>query len=226
MNEVQLGKLAAAKAAVEKIQYGMSIGLGSGSTTAFFIKELGVRCREGLSVTAVASSMQSMELALEASVPLLDVNSFVHLDLAIDGADEVDLQKRMIKGGGGALLREKIIAGMSNKMIVIVDSNKVVSSLGKFPIAVEIVQFGYRIIIHQLQELGYFGVLRMNAVGKTLVTENGNYIYDITLSRPLYDPEEEERKIKSITGVVETGLFLNFATEVLVGYSDGHTESF
>ncbi len=217
-------KEAAAIAAAELIEEGKIIGLGTGSTASRFIHHLGERCRQGLKIQAVASSRQSEQQAIVEGIPLLDANAVTSLDLDVDGADEIDGDKRMIKGGGGALLREKIVAKMSREMIVIVDQHKVVEKLGKFPLAVEIVPFAYQSTLHHLQGLGYQGSLRTAPKKELFITENGNYIYDIHFPHLIDKPDEEQLKIRSIPGVVETGLFLHLACRVIVGYDDGHAE--
>lgn len=219
-------KKAAGFAAADLIEEGMVVGLGTGSTATFFISRLGERCREGLSITAVATSLQSLEQAKAEGIPLVDIDSLVSIDLAADGADEIDPQKRMIKGGGGALFREKIIAGMSKELIVVVDESKLVDHLGKFPLAVEISPFAFRATLAKLEEKGYPGTLRMNTNEETFVSENGNYIVDITLSNPCMNPERDDECIQGIPGVIDTGFFFNMAGRVIVGFSDGHIEIF
>lgn len=217
------GKETAAHAAADLIQSGMVIGLGSGSTASLFIHYLGARCREGLKIQAVATSKESEQIALAEKIPLLDSNAVLFLDLDVDGADEVDPSKRLIKGGGGALLREKIVARMSREMIVIVDEHKLVQKLGKFPLAVEVSLFGCNSIINHITALGYFGKLRKSG-NEPFVTENHNYIFDIHFEELIDNPEELEHQLRTIPGVIETGLFLHMAGRVIVGYEDGHTE--
>ncbi|MCE5316474.1 MAG: ribose-5-phosphate isomerase RpiA [Parachlamydia sp.] len=216
-------KMAAARAAAELILPGMRVGLGSGSTAALFIEALGSRCREGLSIEAISSSEASLELARQVQIPLADPESITTLDMTIDGADEIDPEKRMIKGGGGALLREKIIAKMSREMVVIADSSKCVKALGAFPLAVEITPFCYQATLAHLSQLGYKGAMRKEKEN-LYVTDNGNYIFDIRLSYPCRAPEEDHRKIHSVPGVVETGFFIDLAGRVIIGYQDGRVE--
>lgn len=219
-----IAKDAAGKAASDLIEEGMVIGLGTGSTAAYFISHLGKRCREGLEISAVATSLSSLELAKREGIPIIDINNLVSIDLAIDGADEIDPQKRMIKGGGGALFREKIVAGISREMIVIVDENKLVDHLGKFPLAVEIYPFAYRATLAILEERGYPGLLRKEKSGEIFTSENGNYIVDIQVPFPCLTPEKEDEHIQSIPGVLETGFFFNMAGRIIVGFADGHVE--
>lgn len=220
---LQSAKKAAASAAVELILPGMSIGLGTGSTAALFIEALGIRCREGLRVQAIASSKVSLKLAQQSRIPLLDPDNVTALDLVVDGADEIDPLKRMIKGGGGALLREKIVASMCREMIVIADSSKLVGSLGAFPLPVEVAPFAFRATLARLAQLGYQGEMRKEK-SSLYLTDNGNYIYDIRLLSPCQNPEEDNRRIRSIPGVLETGFFLNLAGRVIIGFPDGSVE--
>ncbi len=220
----QLAKKAAASAAADLVRPGMRLGLGTGSTAALFIEALGERCRTGLSIQALASSKASQELALSYQIPLLDVNQIIALDLTVDGADEIDPQKRMIKGGGGALLREKIVASMSQEMLIIVDSSKRVQALGAFPLPVEVLPFAFHATVGHLNMLGYKGAMRLAPNGSLYKTDNGNYICDLKLTFPCHSPEEEERKIRSVPGVLGTGFFLNLAGRVITGYPDGKVE--
>jgi ribose 5-phosphate isomerase A len=216
-------KALAGQKAAEFVLPGMQIGLGTGSTAFYFIERLGLRCSEGLQIQAFTTSERSTLQAREAKIPLGDINEITALDLTVDGADEIDPHKRMVKGGGGALLREKIVASMSREMIIVVDESKLVKHLGAFPLPVELVPFAYRRTIFRLNSLGYHGVLRQSK--QTLyLTDNGNYIYDIQLGYPCLDPEKEHEKIRSIPGVVETGFFFNLAGRVLIGRENGIVE--
>lgn len=216
-------KEAAGKKAAELIENGMTVGLGTGSTASHFIRALGARCREGLSIQAVATSVDSENLAKQMGIPLTNLHDLTSIDIDVDGADEIDPKKRMIKGGGGALFREKIIAGMSKEMIVIVDPSKQVDAFGKFPLPVEISPFAYKATLHHLHSFGYQGTMRKNSENQHFVTDNGNYIYDIQLSYPCTKPEEVERQISGIPGVIETGFFLGMAGRVIIGQENGQT---
>lgn len=221
---LKTAKQAAAIAAAELVLPGMRIGLGTGSTANLFIEALSARCKEGLSIQAIASSKGALQLAQKCGIPLMDADEVATLDLTVDGADEIDPQKRMIKGGGGALLREKIVASMSQEMIVIVDSTKQVAALGAFPLPVEVVPFAFRATLAHLAERGFQGTMRNQSNGSLYVTDNGNYIYDVRLPYPCQNPEEEHRRIRAIPGVVETGFFLGLAGRIVVGYPDGSIE--
>lgn len=217
-------KQAAGEAAIDFVKPDMVIGLGTGSTTYWFIKSLIVKCREGFKIKAVASSKGSFQIAAEGNIPLIDIESVTSVDLTVDGADEIDSQKRMIKGGGGALLREKIIATMSKEMIVVVDEKKVVSNLGRFPLPVEILPFAHHATLAHIKTLGHQPVLRKTADGQVYITDNGNYICDVHFSQVRQSPEIDQEKIRKIPGVLETGFFFQLAKKVIVGYDDGHVE--
>ncbi|HEV8051531.1 MAG TPA: ribose 5-phosphate isomerase A, partial [Parachlamydiaceae bacterium] len=179
-NDVQKAKQAAGNAAAALIQSGMLVGLGTGSTAVFFIDSLIERCKkESLKVTVFPSSERSAKQALAGGIPLCDENQVTSLDVTVDGADEIDNKKRMIKGGGGALLREKIIASMSKEMIVIVDPTKVVKELGGCPLPVEVVPFAHHATLYKVRNEGFDGALRLKQDGNLFVTDNGNYIIDI-----------------------------------------------
>ena len=215
-------KRVAAKAALEYIQNGMLVGLGTGSTTTIFISDLIEKCKTtNLDITVFATSTRTYDQAKAGGLKLGDINKMITLDITVDGADEVDSQKRMIKGGGGALLREKIIASISREMVVIVDDDKVVDHFGKFLLPVEILPFAHLAILHQITQLGLKPVLRLNASGEIYITDNGNYIADISLDKSDLLPEEIEVILKSIPGVLETGFFFNMAGKVIIGYADG-----
>lgn len=219
-----IAKEAAGKAAAELVEDGMLVGLGTGSTAAYFIKHLGIRCRNGLAINAVATSLMTSELAAKNGIPLIDIDSIARLDITVDGADEFDSRLRLIKGGGGALFREKIVAFMSHQMIVIADISKKVKHFGSFPLPVEIGRFAYAATLHHLKELGFEASLRASKEGGLYVTDNGNMIVDIKLKNPCMNPEKEDKKIKSIPGVIETGFFFDLADRVLIGFPDGHIE--
>lgn len=216
----QAKKMVGEKAAT-LVESGMCVGLGTGSTALFFIQALAKRCQEGLQIKAVASSEHSFALAQKAGIPLIDISSLSTVDLTVDGADEIDTQKQMIKGGGGALLREKILASMSREMVVIVDETKVVPRLGVHKIPVEIIPFGYLATFRQLQGIGFEGVLRRSPQNTPYVTDNGNYIYDIQCTPETLSPLSAHALMIEIPGVVETGLFFNLAGRVFVGHANG-----
>ena len=221
MNNMIEAKKAVGMAAAEMVQSGMVVGLGTGSTSSYFINSLIIKCKEGLQIKAVATSDASEHLAKEGGIPFANIDELTSLDICFDGADEIDPKKRMIKGGGGALLREKIVATMSKQMIVLVDESKCVQTLGKFPLPVEIVQFGYNSTIYQINSLGYKGNIRKKKDGSLYMTDSGNYIYDIQLESNHLDPEIIHQSLINIPGVIETGFFLNLASLVLIGKANG-----
>ena len=201
------------KAAVDYVKDGMVVGLGTGSTVYYTILKIGEMIKQGMKVQGVATSVQTEKLAEEQGIPLLTLDEVDSIDVAIDGADEIDHYFYAIKGGGGALLREKIIAKASNKFIVVADSKKVVQKLGSFPLPVEVVPFGLRKTESYIQRFGCQTVLRMK--GDTpYVTDNGNYIIDCTFD-VIADPKQLEKDLNNITGVVENGLFIDMVKDVI-----------
>lgn len=207
--------------AAEFVKEGMLIGLGTGSTSHFFIERLIQRHKEGLRFQAVASSERSFEEAKKGGLFLLDPDQVSFLDLTVDGADEIDRQKRMIKGGGGALVREKIIASMSREMIVIIDETKIVDSLGKCKLPIEVIPFGKNATMRHIERAGYTGSFRQTPEGRLFITDNGNVIVDIHLPFPCDVPEKHHETLICIPGVVDTGFFFNLAGKVITGFNDG-----
>ncbi len=205
------------------VENGMIVGLGTGTTAACFIQSLAERNRlERLNITCVATSIESEGLALSLGLRTVSIDSVSEIDVTFDGADEVDEKKRLIKGAGGALLREKILANSSGELVVMVDEQKLVTNLGKAKLPVEVTPFGHRFTKANLVSLGYTKIdLRLNADGSPFVTDNHNFIYDIYFSKLLKDPEKEEEKIRKIPGVIETGFFFDMAGPVIVGKADG-----
>lgn len=219
----QNSKQAVGYAAAQLIADGMIVGLGTGTTAHYFIQSLIERCQAGLKISVTATSKKSEETARKGGLKLIDVNSISAFDIVVDGADEIDSEKRMIKGGGGALLREKIIASSAKEMIVVVDENKIVKKLGKFPLAIEMTPFGYALTIRKLEKLGYKGELRMDK-NSPFVTDNGNYVYDIHFDRLLDNPEREEQVIRNVPGIIDTGFFFKMAGRVIVGFPNGNVK--
>jgi len=216
---VNAKKLAAEKA-VDLVKSGMTIGLGTGSTALYAIELIGKMMKEGLFIHAVASSAASEEIARKAGITISSFSEINSPDLYIDGADEVDRNFNLVKGGGGALLREKILAYHSKKFIVIVDESKLVNQLGKFPLPVEITRFAFEFTCESLEELGCRVSIRSKE-GKEFITDNGNLIADCSFDK-IADPEELNARLKKIPGVVETGLFpKDMVNTVVVGYESG-----
>ncbi len=209
--------------ALEFIKEGMVVGLGTGTTAGFFIKHLIEKYQQGLQITAVATSIVSEKMAKEGGIPMLDIDTITSIDVTVDGADEVDPKKRLIKGAGGALMREKIIANMSKQMVVITDETKLVEKLGSHPLPVEVIPFGLTAIKKQIEELGYKATWRINKDSSFYLTDNHNRILDLTLT-PINEPEKLNTQLLSIPGVVDTGFFFNLASSIIIGKSDGSVE--
>jgi ribose 5-phosphate isomerase A len=213
-----------AKRAVEFVEDGMAVGLGTGTTATMFIRELADRVQKGLKIRCVASSDASHELGLSLGIDVTTLEELPALDLYIDGADEVGPGLALIKGGGGALLREKIVASAAKEFLVVADSTKLVERLGKFPLPVEVVKMAMPVVEPKLAGLGLNPKLRRPRKGEgPYLTDEGNYILDCACGE-IDDPEVLAAEIRGIVGVVEHGLFLGMATLALVAGEDGVTE--
>jgi ribose 5-phosphate isomerase A len=218
-------KRAAGRAAADLIKHDMIVGLGTGSTANYFIEALASRVMQGLHLKAVvSSSKRSHDLAKSLALPVQDINDVPFVDITVDGADEIDPLKRMIKGGGGAHVREKILAANSHEMIVIIDETKRVPKVGIGKLPVEILFFGSPATRNTLEKMGYFGKWRLNRDGSLFITENTNLIYDVAFETPPAYPEQVNEEIIHIPGVIDTGFFFNMAGRVIVGFPDGHFE--
>jgi ribose 5-phosphate isomerase A len=220
----EIEKQLAAKEAVKLVKNGMIIGLGSGSTSKCFIEELIQKVqKEGLQIKCIATSNFSKNLA-EKHIPFIDDNLEIPIDITFDGADKIDLKTfHLIKGGGGALLREKLVAKNSRQNVILVDQSKISTPLYGFPLPVEIVKFGYRSTIKRIEKLGYRGSIRIKD-GSYALTDNGNYTYDIDLMEPIENAPKTHLELKQLLGVVETGLFLDTATKAIIAYPGGKIE--
>lgn len=217
-------KEAVGRAAAHYVRDGMTIGIGTGSTAAFLIQALGERVQnEGLHLRAVPTSVRSEELARALSIPIISLTEAGELDLTIDGADDVDPALNLIKGAGGALLREKLVAASSHEFIVICDESKLKPALGVHPLPVAVIPFGVEAVHRQLRRFTENVVLRTLSSGSPFVTDDGLYIFDLHLERIL-DPAALERNLKQIVGVAEVGLFVHMTSRLLIGYADGHVE--
>jgi ribose 5-phosphate isomerase A len=217
-----LWKKAAAEAAARIVEDGMVLGLGSGTTAALFVTALGTRVlQEGLHVSGIPTSEQTAHLARSSNIPLVTFAEHAQIDLTVDGADEVELGTLfLVKGHGGALLREKIVATASKRMVVIADQTKLVEHLGRESVPVEVVQFGWQATESRLKQLGAKTSLRLAGENRPLVTDNGNYIIDCAFGL-MENPKEVAHHLDHVTGAVEHGLFLGTASEVLVGGPGG-----
>lgn len=221
-------KRRAAQAALEYVESGMVLGLGTGSTAAWFVKLLGARVRDGLDVKGVPTSEETRRLADAEGVPLVEPDETLTLDLDIDGADECDGRLDLIKGGGGALLREKIVAGASRRMIVIADASKHVAQLGRFPLPVEIDRFAFPFTVRRVREalaeagLGGAKLALRPRKGDpgAFVSDGGNYILDVRCER-IPDAPALDARLRAIPGVVETGFFIATASVAIFGTDAG-----
>lgn len=228
LSQDDLKKLAAVKA-VEYVKSDMVLGLGTGSTAAFVVAEIGSLLSSGklAGIVGVPTSKRTYEQAKSLGIPLSTLDEHPQLDLAIDGADEVDPELNLVKGRGGALLREKMVEAASDKFVVVVDDTKLVTGLGGSGLAmpVEVVQFCWKYNQIRLQELfeeeGCEAKIRLDADGKPYVTDNSNYIIDLYFKTPIADASAAGREISSFEGVVEHGLFLDMATAVIIAGKDG-----
>ena len=207
------------KEAVKYVEDGMIVGLGTGSTVFYFVHALADRVKEGLNIQMVSTSIQTVELAKSLGLNIKELEEIDHIDLAVDGVDEIDKNFNAIKGGGAALFREKIVADIANEVIWIYDESKDVEKLGKFNLPVEILPFGYSHTVRKLTEAGLNPVLRKKD-GEILITDNHNYIADLHLGYG-FDIEEVKEKLANIVGVVEHGLFLNMCKLCIKGTPGG-----
>ncbi len=219
-------KQAAALAALEYVKPGMKLGLGTGSTAKYFVEALAEKVKNGLDVSCVPTSRVTADLAKGLGIKLISLNEAVALDLTVDGADEIDPKLNLIKGGGGALLIEKIVASSSRNVIIIAEEAKRVKTLGKFPLPLEVVPFGYRTTAWKLEHA--FNILklkpkmslRMGAVGKPFTTDTGHFIFDCAIGE-IPDAQRLDALLNTVPGVVDTGLFISTAKIALIGTSKG-----
>ncbi len=216
-NQQDAEKLAAAKAAVKLVKDGDVVGLGTGSTTTFAIIELGKRVKEGLQIRAAASSIRTEKLAKSLGIEILDLGHLSQIDISIDGADEFTASLDLIKGGGGALFREKIIASLSKNAIIITDASKKVKKLGAFTVPVEVIPLAYQYVFDQINNLGGNGILR-TVENQTFITDNGNFIIDADFGL-IDNPAKLASDLNQINGLLAHGLFINLTSKVMM--SDG-----
>ena len=217
-------KRAAAEWAASQIEDGMNVGLGTGSTSTMFIKALGAHVKEtGIKIRCVASSEASAKLGKELGLEVLTLAELPELDLYIDGADEVDPQLNLIKGGGGAMLREKIVASSSKRFIVVVDHTKIVPVLGKFPLPLEVIKMALPLVLSHLNDLGLNPKQRKRPDGSDYLTDENNFVVDCYCNH-ITDPAKTAADVRNLVGVVEHGLFLGMTNLVLVAGDNGVTE--
>jgi ribose 5-phosphate isomerase A len=213
-------KQLAARAAVQLVEPGQIVGLGSGTTAEHAIRSLAERIRSGLRVTGIPTSQRTKQLAEQLGIPLTTLEEQPRIDLDIDGADEIDPQLNLIKGGGGAFLREKVIASVSRRFVVIADAAKEVKRLGKFPLPVEVIPFAQSLIKPKLEALGAKVSLRRYAYGNPYITDEGHHILDCSFGE-IPDPPALADALRRIPGIVEHGLFIGMAELALIGKDGG-----
>lgn len=218
MHQDQIKKIVALKALDFVIPHS-KVGLGSGSTTFEFIKQLGQKVDEGLKIEVICASLEAEQLAKSCNIPIN--NQLDYCDIYFDGADEIDRDKNCLKGRGRALLREKLIANMSHQVIIMVDESKKNQRLQNAPLVCEILPFGYLATIRHIKQLGYNGFLRLDEKQNPILTDNGNYLFDIHLSSPITNPVFIQEGLKKIPGLIETGLFFNIVNKILIGLKEG-----
>lgn len=231
LSPIDTAKFVAARRAVDLVEDGMTMGLGTGSTAAWMVRCLAERVREeGLRVTGVPTSTRTAEMARSLGIKVISLDEAKWLDLTIDGADEFDDELNLIKGGGGSLLQEKIVATASDQMVVIADASKYVETLGAFPLPVEVIPFGWQTTKALLEEvtnsmdvLGQSATLRMNGE-VPYVTDEGNHILDLHLQH-IGKARQLALVLNQVPGVVENGLFIDICDKVVVGYADGRVET-
>src|SRR5580692_3468951 len=210
-----LEKEAAARASLRFVKSGQVVGLGTGSTAAYFIQLLGEQVKNGLKIRGIPSSDRSREQAAGLGIPLTTLDECQEIDVTVDGADEVDPQLRLMKGGGGALLREKIVASATKQLVIVADATKRVPVLGRFPLPVEVIKFARAVVVKRIQALGANVELRRGTDGSLYLTDENNYILDCRFGQ-IPDAEELARQLSDMPGVVEHGLFIGMASVVLV----------
>jgi len=207
-------KEAAARASLQFVKDGQVVGLGTGSTAAFFIKLLAEEVKNGLRIRGIPTSLRSGELARSLGIPLTTLDECQEIDVTVDGADEVDPQLRLIKGGGGAMLREKIVASATKQLVIVADASKQVPVLGKFPLPVEVIQFAQALVTKRIAALGAEVSVRTDADGKPYVTDERNHILDCRFGL-IRDADGLARQLSDMPGVVEHGMFIGMASVVL-----------
>ncbi len=205
--------------AAEYIEDNMIIGLGTGSTAYYMIERVGQLVVNGLNIKAVATSLSTANIAAKFNIPLVSVDEVERIDLAIDSVDEIDGRFNAIKGGGGALFREKIVANLADQVIWIMDSSKAVDAIGAFPLPVEILPYGCNHTLRKMELLSMRPALRMKS-NVPFLTDNHNYIVDLHIGKG-FDIKYVSDELKAIPGVLETGLFLNMCDRIIVGIKDG-----
>lgn len=222
MDKVEQLKQQAGIAACKYVKSGMKVGLGTGSTVKYTVLELGrMIAEEGVEIVGVPTSLATQKLAIEVGIPLVELSDCTHLDIVIDGADEFDPEFNLIKGGGAALLREKIVAQESKAMVVVADQRKQVNALGAFPLPIEITPFSFEATIRQLSRLLDCRVNCRMSGDNPVITDNGNYIADAHCGPTLTNPNQTEIEVLKIAGVVQVGLFNEMCDAVILANNGG-----
>jgi ribose 5-phosphate isomerase A len=213
-----------AKQAARLVQNNMTVGIGSGSTIYWLIMELGNLVKNGLFFRAVPTSKKTAALAAGQNIPLAELNAVESIDITIDGADEIDPRLQLIKGGGGALLQEKMVAAASRELFILADHSKLVQQLGKFPLPLDVIPFGWKQVQRHIRETyNIEATLRMQH-DQPFITDHGHYILDCPFQH-IEQPDELTYELNTIPGVVDNGLFINIADMALIGFPDGKTET-
>ncbi len=221
MKDLEKEKELAAKEAVKLVSNNQIVGLGTGSTAYYVVKEIGELVKNGLTIQAIPTSNNTGELAKSLNIPLADINSVGHIDITIDGADEFNSDLVLIKGGGGALMREKIVASMTKREIIIADSTKKVEQLGKFPLPIEVIPFAVNYVARQLSKINGEGKMRIKN-NSPFITDQGNYILDTDFGW-ITDPVSLSNSLNKIEGIVCHGLFIELAERVIMGVGETNT---
>lgn len=216
-------RLAGEKAA-ELIMPGMAAGIGTGTTAYWLLVALGKKVQQGLNVVCVPTSKETAKIAAEQHIPLVTLNEVDSIDITIDGADEIDPQFQLIKGGGGALLQEKMVAAASKQLIIIADHTKLVTQLGAFPLPVEVIPFGWKQVMKHIQQQYPVDITLRQKNNETFVTDHGHYILDCHFGQITNAPALN-LFLHTIAGIVDNGLFINMATQIMIGYPDGRIET-
>lgn len=213
-----------AKQAAQLVQNNMTVGIGSGSTVYWLINELGIRVKEGLLFRAIPTSKKTAALCARQNIPLAGLNDVIAIDITIDGTDEVDPSLQLIKGGGGALLQEKMVAAASRELFILADETKLVQHLGKYPLPLEVIPFGWKQVQRRIKKNYQVDATLRIRDDQPFVSDHGNYLLDCPFQH-IEHPDILTYELNAIPGVVDNGLFVNMADMVLVGFSDGRTET-
>ncbi|MCL6523514.1 MAG: ribose-5-phosphate isomerase RpiA [Thermoflavifilum sp.] len=215
-------KRLAGEFAVRYIENDMRVGVGTGSTAYWFIQALGEKVKQGLRIQAVATSQHTEQIAASLGIPLLELNDVEALDITVDGADEIDPHLQLIKGGGGALLQEKMVAAISRRLIIVADASKYVGQLGAFPLPVEVIPAGWKHVQRRILAMSCERV-ELRGQSHPFVTDHGHYILDCYFGQ-IPDAQSLNLALHQIPGVVETGLFIDMANEAILAHTDGHIQ--